>query len=215
MASVNIFESLRARVEESDGLLPQERRAILWFQNYNHELLSWQAENRGETFNAVATSKFDKRLVSRKAAMMGCLYFFLYAPIHRNTLPHYDRFPLVIVLEKDETGFLGLNLHYLPYRVRAMFFDMLHSTRLLRTQDPLRTRLSVTYKMLKSVTKYKAFKPCVRRYRYSSMRTALLQVGETEWDIALFLPVEQFAKSTRSSVWSESLKDVQSSGLED
>jgi len=50
----------------------------------------------------------------------------------------------------------------------------------------------------------------VRRYRYSSLRSALLQVGETEWDVALFLPVEQFAKSTRSSVWTESLKDMRS-----
>ena len=210
MASVNIFETLRARVEESDGLLPQERRAMLWFQDYNHELLSWQAKNQGKTFSAVSSSKFDKRLVPPKTAMMGCLYFFLYAPIHADNLPHYDRFPLVIVLEKDETGFLGLNLHYLPYRVRAMFFDMLHSTRLVRTEDPFSTRLRVTYKLLKSVTKYKAFKPCVKRYRYSSMRTALLQVGETEWDVALFLPVEQFAKSTRSSVWTEALKDMRS-----
>ena len=210
MASVNIFESLRARVEKSGGLLPQERRAILWFQNYSSELQSWQAEHRGETFNAVSASKFDKRLVSPKAAMMGCLYFFLYVPIRTDNLPHYDRFPLVILLEKDETGFLGLNLHYLPYRVRAMFFDLLHSARLLRSPDPLRTRLSVTYRMLKSVTKYKAFRPCVRRYRYSSLRSALLQVGETEWDVALFLPVEQFAKSTRSSVWTESLKDMRS-----
>ena len=210
MASVNIFETLRARVEESGGLLPQERRAMLWFQTYNDELMSWQAENRSAPFNTLSSSKFDKRLVPPKAAMVGCLYFFLYVPIHANNLPHYDRFPLVIVLEKEEKGFLGLNLHYLPYRFRAIFFDMLYSERLLHTEDPLRTRLRVTYKMLKSVTKYKAFKPCVKRYRYSSVRTALLQVGETEWDVALFLPVEQFAKSTRSDVWGKSL-----AGLDD
>jgi len=204
MASVNIFETLRARVEESGGLLPQERRAILWFQNYSSELQSWQAEHRGETFNEVSSSKFDKRLVSPRAAIMGCLYFFLYIPLHADKLPHYDRFPLVVVLEKDETGFLGLNLHYLPYRLRAMFFDMLHNERLLHSSDPFHTRLRVTYNLLKNVTKYKAFKPCVKRYRYNSMRTALLQVGETEWDIALFLPVEQFVKATRLVVWNES-----------
>ena len=208
MASVNIFETLRARVEESGALLPQERRAILWFQDYHSDLQAWQDKHRNETFSAVSRSKFDKRLVSPKISMVGCLYFFLYAPIDRANLPHYDRFPLVIILKKDEKGFLGLNLHYLPYRVRAMFFDMLHSERLLPSEDPLRARLRITYKMLKSVTKYKAFKPCVKRYRYSSVRSALLQVGETEWDVALFLPVEQFAKTTRSDVWDESLKDM-------
>ena len=96
MASVNIFETLRARVEKSDGLLPQERRAIRWFQNYNSELQSWQAEHRGGSFNAVATSKFDKRLVSHKAAMMGCLYFFLYAPIHKDKL-HIIQYPHQVV----------------------------------------------------------------------------------------------------------------------
>ena len=41
------------------------------------------------------------------------------------------------------------------------------------------------------------------------MRTALLQVGETEWDVALFLPVEQFAKTTRLDVWNKSLADLE------
>ena len=215
MASVNVFESLRARVEKSGGLLPQERRAMYWFQTSRRELMSWQAEHKDETFSAVSSSKFNKQIVPPKTARMGCLYFFLYSPIHKDSLPYYDRFPLVVVLEKDEKGFLGLNLHYLPYRLRAMFFDMLHSARLMRTKDPFRTRLMVTYEMLKSVTKYRAFKPCVKRYRYSSMRTALLQVGETEWDIALFLPVEQFAKSTRTNVWGESLAGQRDTGLDD
>ena len=215
MASVNIFESLRARVEKSGGLLPQERRAMYWFQTSRRELMSWQTEHKDETFSAVSSSKFNKQIVPPKTARMGCLYFFLYSPIHKDSLPYYDRFPLVVVLEKDEKGFLGLNLHYLPYRLRAMFFDMLHSARLMRTKDPFRTRLMVTYEMLKSVTKYRAFKPCVKRYRYSSMRTALLQVGETEWDIALFLPVEQFAKSTRTNVWGESLAGQRDTGLDD
>jgi len=215
MASVNIFETLRARVEKSGGLLPQERRAMYWFQTSRRELMSWQAEHKDKTFSAVSSSKFNKQIVPPKTARMGCLYFFLYSPIHKDSLPYYDRFPLVVVLEKDEKGFLGLNLHYLPYRLRAMFFDMLHSARLMRTKDPFRTRLMVTYEMLKSVTKYRAFKPCVKRYRYSSMRTALLQVGETEWDIALFLPVEQFAKSTRTNVWGESLAGQRDTGLDD
>lgn len=215
MASVNVFESLRARVEKSGGLLPQERRAMYWFQTSRRELMSWQAEHKDKTFSAVSSSKFNKQIVPPKTARMGCLYFFLYSPIHKDSLPYYDRFPLVVVLEKDEKGFLGLNLHYLPYRLRAMFFDMLHSARLMRTNDPFRTRLMVTYKMLKSVTKYRAFKPCVKRYRYSSMRTALLQVGETEWDIALFLPVEQFTKATRTNVWGESLAGQRDTGLDD
>ena len=35
------------------------------------------------------------------------------------------RFPLVIVIDKAEGGFLGLNLHYLPPILRAKFLDAL------------------------------------------------------------------------------------------
>ena len=50
MASVNIFETLRARVEKSGGLLPQERRAMFWFSQYSAALRSWQAKQAGIKF---------------------------------------------------------------------------------------------------------------------------------------------------------------------
>ena len=99
-----------------------------------------------------------------------------------------------------------------------MLFDMLHKTLVIqgpdpdgsgpKGSDPLRTRMRATYKVLTSMSKYKAFRPCMKRYRNSQFRSPLLQVGSSEWDLALFLPVEQFRKSTRADVWQESQERI-------
>jgi hypothetical protein len=218
MASTTIFQTLRERVEKSNGLLPHERRAMFWFQNYSNELVQWQQQNKNTTYSGLAESRFAKKIVPPKTVMPGCLYFFMYQPHYARSLDYYDRMPFTLVLEKDNEGFLALNFHYLPYRVRAVFFDALHSSRLQKKNDPLKSRIVISYKLLTAVSKYKAFRPCLKRYRYKNCRTAMLQVGETEWDIALFLPVERFSKATRAEIWEESvssLSDIGDEGAEE
>ena len=218
MASVNIFETLRARVEKSGGLLPQERRAMFWFSQYSAALTTWQAKHTGTKFKTIENELPSQMMVSPKRAFPGYMYFFHYEPAGKHELPAYDNFPLALIVQREANGFLGLNFHYLSYRSRAMLFDMLHSALVIqgpdpdgsgpKGPDPLRTRMRATYKVLTSMSKYKAFRPCMKRYRNSQFRSPLLQVGSSEWDLALFLPVEQFRKSTRAEVWQESQERI-------
>ena len=218
MASTNIFETLRARVEKSGGLLPQERRAMFWFSQYSAALTSWQAKHTGTKFKTIENELPSQMMVSPKRAFPGYMYFFHYEPAGKHELPAYDNFPLALIVQREANGFLGLNFHYLSYRSRAMLFDMLHTALVIqgpdpdgsgpKGPDPLRTRMRATYKVLTSMSKYKAFRPCMKRYRYSQFRSPLLQVGSTEWDLALFLPDEQFRKSNRADVWQESQERI-------
>ena len=218
MASANIFETLRARVEKSGGLLPQERRAMFWFSQYSAALTTWQAKHTGTKFKTIENELPSQMMVSPKRAFPGYMYFFHYEPAGKHELPAYDNFPLALIVQREANGFLGLNFHYLSYRSRAMLFDMLHSALVIqgpdpdgsgpKGPDPLRTRMRATYKVLTSMSKYKAFRPCMKRYRNSQFRSPLLQVGSTEWDLALFLPVEQFRKSNRADVWQESQERI-------
>lgn len=218
MASANIFETLRARVEKSGGLLPQERRAMFWFSQYSAALTTWQAKHTGTKFKTIENELPSQMMVSPKRAFPGYMYFFHYEPAGKHELPAYDNFPLALIVQREANGFLGLNFHYLSYRSRAMLFDMLHKALVIqgpdpdgsgpKGPDPLRTRMRATYKVLTSMSKYKAFRPCMKRYRNSQFRSPLLQVGSSEWDLALFLPVEQFRKSNRADVWQESQERI-------
>jgi hypothetical protein len=55
----------------------------------------------------------------------GKLFFFYYDPKHKETLPYYDQFPLVIPFAKEKGAFRGLNLHYLDYQMRMALFNEL------------------------------------------------------------------------------------------
>ena len=48
---------------------------------------------------------------ARPDAVIGRMYFFYYDAKNKDKLPQWDRFPLVLPIERYGNGFLGLNLH--------------------------------------------------------------------------------------------------------
>ena len=138
---------------------------------------------------------------------VGSMYLFNYDPKHKATLPYYDRFPLVFMIEDYNDGFLGINLHYLPPRLRAQLMDALYSLSSNQRYDE-NTKLRISYEILKSAAKYRYFKPCVKRYLTSQVKSRYLLIDPVEWDIALFLPTQRFSKKSADFVWGESRKAV-------
>lgn len=199
----NVFQALRERIEKSNAFLPMEKRALYWFKTFQTEIAHWQRSIGKLTYEELQEQPITKRIVSPTHIEPGCLYFFLYAPSNRKTLPFYDQFPFVLVIDKQSDSFTGLNFHYLDYYWRAWLFDNLYESR-QRSPDPLKVRLQFSYKDLATTTKYKQFRPCFKRYLIKNLRSPLFQVGEPEWDIALWLPVEIYAKATASDIWKDS-----------
>ena len=128
---------------------------------------------------------------------------YFYDPKTKETLPYYDRFPLIIMVKKEKNGFTGLNLHYLPPVLRAKFFDNLTEFTNNKKYDES-TRFRLTYNFLKSSTKMDLFKPCFKRYLTSQITTRITEVPATEWEVALFLPTDKFVKNSRNTVWRKS-----------
>lgn len=133
----------------------------------------------------------------------GGMYCFYYDPKMKKELPYYDKFPLILMLEKYEDGFLGLNLHYLPIRHRAVFMDKLMDFAIMRGDDIL--KLNVQYNDLKSVSRFKEFKPCIKKYLFSHLSSSVLAIQPDEWEVATFLPMHQFQKQKAQVVWQDSL----------
>ena len=94
-------------------------------------------------------------------------------------------------------------MHYLSYRLRARLMDALYETSNNKRYDET-TRLRITYDLLKAATKYKEFKPTYKKYLNQHVRSRFVEIGATEWDIALFLPVERFEKASKTAVWRDS-----------
>lgn len=137
----------------------------------------------------------------------GGMYMFVYNPKHKETLPYYDAFPLLLPYQVDKDGFTGLNLHYLPKSLRAVLMDALYDLATDQRYDAS-TRIAMSYSILKSSTKYKYFEPCLKRYLHSHVRSRFIFIPANEWDIALFLPTENFQKAPKQKVHSDSIKMV-------
>jgi len=133
------------------------------------------------------------------------MYMYFYDPKHKATLPYYDRFPLIIMVEPAEGGFYGLNLHYLAPGVRARFLDELMNTAPKKVGENSRLT-KMRYDLLKGVKKYKEFQPCFKHYLTSQIKGRMVRVPMTEWEIAIFLPTEQFKKVKAETVWRYSRK---------
>lgn len=129
---------------------------------------------------------------SRDRAVIGKMFFFVYDPKHKDTLPIYDKFPLVFPIEPYQDGFLGLNIHYLSIGERITIINQLLS---FANNDKMdrRTRLQITYGLLNSTKKLHTLsRPCIKRYLFGHVRSKFIEVPADEWDKAISLPVEQF-----------------------
>ena len=107
------------------------------------------------------------------------------------------------MVEPAPGGLYGLNLHYLKPTIRAAFLDELMKTAPQKITD--KSRIRARYKLLASSKKYKEFKPCFKHYLGKHVKSQFSRVPMTDWEIAIFLPTEQFVKSPKTSVWRESI----------
>ena len=149
------------------------------------------------------------RPTDRNKFLMGGLYYFYYDPKTKDDLPYYDKFPLVMPLKREADGFIGLNFHYLPLRYRVSFMRKLMPLAIYDDEDEIK-RIRVTYPLLDSSSRFKEFRPCIKKYLYSRIKSRILKVQPEEWDIALYLPVHQFRKEKAKTVWQESVQEIRS-----
>jgi len=145
------------------------------------------------------------RIRLREKSLIGEMYFFYYDPKLKDSLPYYDRFPLVLPIERYSDGILGLNLHYLHPKQRIILLDKL-SEYLNNDRYDESTKFRISYNILKNASRIYESKPCLKKYLYSHIESKFIQINPNEWDIAALLPLELFEKAKTSKVWYDSRK---------
>jgi hypothetical protein len=146
-----------------------------------------------------------EQLVTR--IMPGHLYMFVYDPKTKAELPYYDRFPLVFPFRKTPDGFIGLNMHYLPYPLRITLLDNLLTYASNQRFDET-TRLKYSWALIDGMSKYAAAKPCVKQYLVGHVRTQFRQVESSNWATAMLLPVERFVGASKQEIWADSRRII-------
>ena len=185
------------RIKESlakEGLEPRTRIARQWLKT---KMTNLRVSRR---------DMMRDRMRLREKSLIGRMYFYFYDPKLTDTLPYYDRFPLVIPIKRLPDGFIGINLHYISPKYRITLLDKL-STILNNHAYDETTRLKISYEYLKNASRIFEATPCIKRYLFAYVQSRFLEITADEWDIAALLPVEQFVKEKKTTVWMESKEE--------
>jgi hypothetical protein len=125
----------------------------------------------------------------------GKMFTFGYDAKHKKTLPYWDRFPLIVVLDVAPQGFIGLNFHYLSPKDREMFLKQL-----MKTADKKKNKFNVTWDSVKRIPNAEKM---IHKYLYSQVKTSMLESPSSEWHNVIYLPYQRFVGASASSVWSK------------
>lgn len=189
---INPFNQIR----NAQDLTGKAYNSFSWFQSRIKEL-------GGDSVDPKNIMKAqDQKFVSRLSP--GSMYLYNYDPKLKEELPYYDTFPLVLPFSTFKGGFLGLNLHYLPYGAR---FKLLEKLMEFATDDKLtaNTKLAFSYQLLNASSKFKEFKPCIKSYLTNHVRSRFLKIDPRDWQTSIMLPSDRFVKAGKSTVWADSM----------
>lgn len=169
------------------------RKSMAWYQTQIKKLQGLQA--------GVSRSlrKGDDYIVP------GGLYLFRYDPKHKDKLPYYDSMPLVLPFKSVKGGFLGINLHYLPYGLRFKLMGSLMT--LVRDISDPQSRAQVSWNILNNSTRFPGVEACVKHYLKDHVRSQFMNIPNDQWIAASQMPLEQF-NAPKSKVYSDSRRNM-------
>lgn len=168
-----------------------QKNSLIWFYNTAQSL----------NFEVSPKELLTNQKNIRRQIRYGQMYHFVYEPKYGEKLPYYDRFPLVFPVQAADGGFLGLNLHYLDYKSRMGLMRSLYNYQINTSKD--NAKIVLSYRILNKAKTLRNFKPCLKRYLYSHIRSNFIKIPTLDWNMALFLPTEQFVKANKTTVWKD------------
>lgn len=184
--ATNVFDSIR---QDAAG----KERSVQWYQA--------QVKRLG----TINTNQLLRQGILVNQVLPGYMYLFAYDPKLKDTLPYYDRFPLVLPFRKVPGGFYGINLHYLPYLIRMRMLRFLHEFASDKNMDE-KTRLRMNWNLLQSSSRLKPVQVCVKHYLQEHVLSRFMKIPYNDWVIATQLPVERFVGEKKDVVWRQTRK---------
>ena len=178
------------------------KKSAKWFHNYLIKGVKGEIKNKYNKTNAMqfyretATSKKVPSTRFQKKASLGDLFCYHYDPKYKGTLPHYDRFPLIMLIDAGGQGgyadtFLGINFHYVRPIDRAVLLDRING-KVGKGSDTI---------SWKKIAKIPRISQCVKRYRFDHIERKVIAIDPEDQELVLFLPLERFKKSSKAQVW--------------
>jgi hypothetical protein len=186
--------------DASHRLATTSQQALAWFKNAVQKLAGVTLnqeieEEENKTQEQGIDDAIKKNLLKPvDHTNIGQMFLFKYDPKWKNRLDYWDVYPLVFPIGVFKGGFIGINLHYLPWGFRTGVIR--HLSSFLNDSDKYddEGRLEISYEILKSYNLMftRFYKDCVRKYLYTQVRSQFQYVSPSDWDNVAVLPFERW-----------------------
>lgn len=186
MAGESLFRELEIEAFRA-GITPRTKQSIEWFRNKAREMYRGRVVKSRNEIMKDPSLELRNRPVTTNGPV-GNMYMYFYDPKHKETLPYYDGFPLIIMMGPAPGGFYGLNLHYLPQIMRARVLDAVLAQ--------------------EGAIPKKFVAPAMKHYLFKHVRSRFALVDKPEWEIATFLPTADWNKASANQVYRDTRKMV-------
>lgn len=200
-------ETLKAK---DPTALTRKERAVLMINTYRASLRQ-SVKNAGASINNKSLKWFNNTISTLRSHKVtrpypGKMYAFAYDAKHKDTLPFWDKYPLIIYLGEGRVGttrlMYGLNLHYIPVKARQQLLEDLlvqySSTNTLSNN----TRLKVRWEQVKG---FKGADKMIKAYLPGHFKSAMAEIKPQDWANATMMPLQQFVSGGKrhaaSKVW--------------
>lgn len=197
----------------TEGLTARSRQARDWLRKKVIDV-RWNSSAREAFINS---GKLSRSVGGFNDITIGKMYFYFYDPKTKDRMKYYDTLPLVIPIDYkpashsesgNDAGFLGLNLHYLSPTMRVILLDKLYTiTTDSRFDENTKTKMRYSV-MVGNKSFFKEAYPCLKWYLFKQFKSKALEISMDEWEIATFLPFEQFKKQSKQTVWKDSIRNI-------
>jgi hypothetical protein len=175
----------------------EKKRDILHDLKITREQVDNSAEwfiNEIQGINASAARRKMLGLKSRQAKYLvaGRMYLFTY---RAETIPVFDKYPLIFPFSKTGEHFYGINLHYVPIPMRIEIINKL-SVFANNQSMSANVRLVMQWNMIKALSQSKnlGIENCVKMYRNDRVQSMFSEIPPSSWRHVATLSLEKWTK---------------------
>lgn len=204
-SKIDLAYNAKLLSSKSDAKLTKADRAVIMINSFRDSIRT-KVRNEGAAVNNKSAKWFADTLksgvrghkVSRPTP--GKIYAYIYDAKYKDTLPYWDKYPLIIFLGfgKSKAGnelMYGLNLHYIAPKARQQFLEDLlkqyASTKTLTNS----TKLNIDWSKVRG---FSGAQKMIKAYLPNHIKGTIVEVKTSDWANVVLMPLQKFVSKGKS-----------------
>lgn len=145
--------------------------------------------------------------VSNTGLKQGGVYMFHYDAKWKDTLPYWDKYPIVVPLELYSDGFLGINIHYISPSMRVPLLQKMFEFTKDNEELEGDARMLIDYDTTQLESELRNAGPCIKRYLTSHIGARITRVPKEQWETLMMMPTAKFNVNA-NTVYADSRRKI-------